>query len=338
MGTQVGLTQAQALKLISLATESGQKAKVRTANLDASQHRGRAFLLEVVNRHQALIQPFEHRKQELVELSSLSFWKSGNDFDISEAINAVEQKEEIMASANTSRYVVYSKKWNGVWGGDHKKWVPQSNRARLFDTQESAQEVADKQAKSPMSSDAVAMRLEEAHSLLNPTPMPIAIEPTAEAVTHMPKQLNSLFDSDLDAILNFDKSALMKAIDECQQAAKDLQQVEALRIEAEERLQKAKELVSQMTSMVGKAARSQKQKSVVEDEASVPTKPGALKKAILEACGTKSHWDTTSLFNAIRQACPKSSEGSIQQALYKLRADGLIAGSNAAGWNLVKDK
>jgi hypothetical protein len=346
MSTHVGLTTAQATKLIELAEAAGQSAKVRTYRRESSQHRGRAFLLKVINRHQALIQPFTHRKEEVVDLNTLSFWKSGCEFDITEAISATEERT-VMSDTTTSRFVVFSKKWNGVWGGESRKWIKDTNRARFFSSEADAIQCANKQRGCPMSNDAIVMHVEEAHALLNPTPTALIAQTTPtqtvadkDLATSENKTLASVFDDDLTAILNFDRTAINKAIDDCQQAAKDLQQIDVMRVEVLERLQKAKSVLGELTQSLAKSKTRSKAaaETKTQTESSVPTKPGLLKAAILEICNDKQHCDGETMFDLVSKRSPKSSRSSIQQALYKMRADGLIKGSNVSGWNLASSK
>ena len=335
MATAVGISFSQAAKLIELAKAAGHIARVRTNFLDCSQHRGRAFLLRLVSQHEALIKPFTHRKEEVVPLAKLSFWKSGNEFDISQAVDAVEQqKEQSMSDTTAIKYVVFSAKWNGIWGGEHRKWTKSSQLARTFATESAAEECASKQRKNPMSNDAEVMRLESAHSLLNPTPKAAATtEVTASKSSDSAISAPMILDADITAILSIDRNALNKAFDDMQQAAKDLQQLEAMRAEIHERLNSAKQTIANLTASKFSANKQEKPKAKTTTSASL-TKPGLLKNTVLDALKQHGAIETTAMFAICREKSPLSSNSSIQQCLYKMRSDKLIDGSNAAGWKL----
>lgn len=159
----MGLTESQARKILDLARKLNAKARVRSFQKGSQQHAGRAFLIEVLNRHQALIQPFGHRKQERVELSSLAFWKSGNDFDLPE-----EEKETVARpeQVQTQQLVIYSPQLNKVWGGNSRRWMPHLYKAEYFATENSALPLLEKLQQLPNSKDACLLTAATAHGEL----------------------------------------------------------------------------------------------------------------------------------------------------------------------------
>jgi hypothetical protein len=337
MASKVGLTLAQAAKLIELADANSRQAKVRTFHRESSQHRGRAFLLRLLNDHQAIIKPFEHRREEVVELDTLSFWRGGCDFDIEAAVNAVETVERnSMSNDSDDPWVVLSKKWNGVWAGETRKWTKQTPTCRRFDDRDAAQQCANKLARNTMSSDAAVVRLSEAHAFLHPTPSVMVESKKVETVAAIVNKPSlPLFDDDIAAILAFDRTAWNKAFDDCQAAAKELQDIETMRQEALDKLNRAKTALSELTDNFRENKSNVRNRSIKTEAPAATngvTKPGLLKETVLSILDSGERVETHTMFEKVLAKAPTSTHGSVQQVLYKLRALGLIVGSNADGW------
>lgn len=135
MATQ-GLSFIEANALMNAARKAGRRPKVRTFQKNSGkQHCGRAFLLEVVNERTARIQPFHHGgKIETVPLNELRLWKGGNEHISIEEIRKMSGTSTAAVPAKgthteQARFVVFSKKAQGVWGGERTKWTQNFNQA-----------------------------------------------------------------------------------------------------------------------------------------------------------------------------------------------------------------
>lgn len=336
----MSITFEQAAKLIELANRANKKARVRTISAEDKQHLGRAFLIRVLNKHSALIQPFHHRKEEIVSLETIRFWKAGCEFDISDAVNIANR-------GNTLRVIeadllLYSASKNAVWCGNKMRWSKAIGYAQKF-TQNSVN-VRD------FADDAVLLSPAEAHEKLFASITDSTIE--CESC-----DLSKFVESDIvrveqtDAtdsrvkeeemsksnIVNaLDIDAIQKLVHAITTANRDLIEIESLRIEAQKRLDDARTGLHAITG-----GESQEIKFVKNNDVAVVrvnkntskksthrgTKPGELRSAVLSVLA-KGSCDLQSVITSVKAMVPTTTEGSITECVGALRRRKFIKGNS----------
>lgn len=333
---KVGITEVQARTLIELAEKAGCIAKVRTFRKDTCHtHSGRAFLLGIVNKTEARIKPFTHRKEEIVPLSTLRFWKSGCTFDISEAESMTEQEtNETTEVAPATRYVIYSAKAEGVWAGPNRKWIKNVQSAIFYRNAEQADSTIKSMSKT-YASDAVLLTDTDATSrfavkVTQPVPPVQVVEKPVVTTTTAPvnpvRVEKTMID---DYMLSFDPAVLAKAAEDYKRLVEELKAAEALKQEIVRKLEAVKVTIGEM---VGNPKAAVAATPVAAKRTNV--KPGAVKAAVLSVLKTCSRLDLQSLVNRAQPLSPESSRGSVKQAVYKCKKDGLIE-QNANGFALT---
>jgi hypothetical protein len=269
MSTQVGITDFQARKLIELAEAAGCLAKVRTFRKDTNHtHAGRAFLISVISRTEARIKPFTHRKEEIVPLASLRFWKSGCEFDITEAEFMTEQetKTETKAVVKT-RFVIYSAKAEGVWAGSNRKWIKNVQSAIFYRDLAHAESTIKGFSKT-YASDAILITDVDATSRLaehtvnqkqDVPAQPVLIESkTITPVQPTERKKETVTVSD-DFALDFDPVAFAKLADDYKRILQELKDLDIKRNEIIESLSATKASLAEMASTLA----GKKEKPVV---------------------------------------------------------------------------
>jgi hypothetical protein len=337
---KVGLTDCQARKLLELAENAGCIAKVRTFRKDTNHtHSGRAFLIGLVNKTEARIKPFTHRKEEVVPLSTLRFWKSGCAFDISEAEAMTERKTNTpIESLPSQRYVIYSEKAEGVWAGQNRKWIKNVQSAIFYRDQAHAESTIAGMAKT-YASDAILLPDTEAASRFRAKPLtqptqvveqPVVVTRVGESI---PVSTISVTDTEKTMIdeytLGFDPVLLAKAAEDYKKLVDELKAVEALKQETVRKLEAVKKSIA---DMVGTQKVTKAESEPVAKRTQV--KPGAVKKAVLTVLKSCSRLDLQSLVARANPLTPASSRGSVKQAVYKCLKEGLIE-RNANGFALT---
>lgn len=180
MERRQGISQAQALKLIELAQKSGRPCNVKLINKEIRGKPNRAILKRVLNSHKVIVRPFKHGHDEEELLSNVFFWKSGCDFDISEAENMptstdfrkpLGERLSIPTSvvpngAPAGEFVIFSAKMKSVWGGHERRWTQNFNLANKWRDHGDGMRAIGKINKVPMQDDAVLLPINEAHDAL----------------------------------------------------------------------------------------------------------------------------------------------------------------------------
>lgn len=336
---KVGITDCQARKLLELAENAGCIAKVRTFRKNTNHtHSGRAFLLGLVSKTEARIKPFTHRKEEIVPLSTIRFWKSGCTFDISEAESMTEQEtNEPFELTPVTRYVIYSAKAEGVWAGPNRKWIKNVQSAIFYRNAEQADSTIKSMSKT-YASDAVLLTDTDATSrfavkVMQPVQVvekPVVVTPAAEPI---PVSTISVTDTEKTMIdeytLGFDPVLLAKAAEDYKKLVDELKAVEALKQETVRKLEAVKKSIA---DMVGTQKVTKAEPEPVAKRTQV--KPGAVKKAVLTVLKSCSRLDLQSLVARANPLTPASSRGSVKQAVYKCFKEGLIE-RNANGFALT---
>ena len=250
---KVGITEVQARTLIELAEKAGCIAKVRTFRKDTCHtHSGRAFLLGIVNKTEARIKPFTHRKEEIVPLSTLRFWKSGCTFDISEAESMTEQEtNETIEIAPATRYVIYSAKAEGVWAGPNRKWIKNVQSAIFYRNAEQADSTIKSMSKTYASdaelltdTDATscfAVKVTQPVQPVQVVEKPVVTIPTAPV--NPVRVEKTMID---DYMLSFDPAVLAKAAEDYKRLVEELKAAEALKQEIVRKLEAVKVTIGEM--------------------------------------------------------------------------------------------
>jgi hypothetical protein len=180
MEKRVGITEAQARKLLELAKNSNRPCVVKTINKDIRSEPGRAILKEIRSNGTAVILPFKHKHTEEEVLSNIFFWKSGCDFDITEAMDMqstidyrkpLGEKLSIPTSVVASgtpvgEFVIFSRKMKSVWAGNERRWTDRFNLANRWKNHHEGMRAVERINKVPMQNDAVLLPIDEAHQAL----------------------------------------------------------------------------------------------------------------------------------------------------------------------------
>lgn len=202
MESRQGISQAQALKLIELAQKSGRPCNVKLINKEIRGKPNRAILKRVLNGHKVIVRPFKHGHDEEELLSNVFFWKSGCDFDISEAENMpstvdfrkpLGERLSIPTSvvpngAPAGEFVIFSAKMKSVWGGHERRWTQNFNLANKWRDHGDGMRAIGKINKVPMQDDAVLLPINEAHdALLEVLTAPQSAPSTPETLPFKPQ-------------------------------------------------------------------------------------------------------------------------------------------------------
>lgn len=130
MEQRTPMTAGQARKLMELASIAGKPCNVKSIDKDLRHAPGRAILKGLQGETKAIIQPFHHRKEEIVDLSTVAFWKGGCAFDISPAEQFIEAKTDAPVAAIRPEFVVLSEKNGGLWS--NKGWTKYLSMASRY--------------------------------------------------------------------------------------------------------------------------------------------------------------------------------------------------------------
>jgi len=180
MESRQGISEAQALKLLELAQKNGRICNIKLINKDIRGKPNRGILKKVLGNGRAIVRPFKHGHDEEEKLSNIYFWKSGCDFDITEAMSmpsAVDfrkplgEKLSIPTSivpngAPAGEFVIFSAKMKSVWGGHERRWTQNFNLANKWRDHGDGMRAIGKINKVPIQDDAVLLPINEAHDAL----------------------------------------------------------------------------------------------------------------------------------------------------------------------------
>lgn len=340
----MSITYDQGKKLLELAQLANKKARVRVSSAEDKQHLGRAFLLSIVNRQSALIQPFHHRKQEIVPLDTLRFWKAGCEFDISEALDPLHKHLDIDVD-NEDMLVIYSESKNAIWAGNARGWSRNIDQAQKF--QQNSVNALD------FASDALLISCGDAHAKLYRVPefieaqvenvaTPIVVESCENVVSPVLNAHESSIPCDEKGKLtNMGKSSnvdthvekMRSFIEEIERASKDLREIESLRVEAQLRYDNAYSQLHALTSAQTeiKVNKGKNSSTVVVNRANGAThrgtQPGQLRSAILTVLA-QGPSDLKTLTDKVLKMVPTTTYASACECVYSLRRKKLIQGNS----------
>lgn len=356
--TAQGISFAEANALMDAARRVGRKPKVRTFQKNSGkQHCGRAFLLEVVNKTTARIQPFRHGgKIETVPLNELRLWKGGNEHISIEEIRKMSGTSTAAVPAKgthteQARFVVFSKKAQGVWGGERARWTQDFNRAVRWTQSEhnSAKGIEYKLKGIPNSDDAILLKdtiafgaLTELLEELTAPPTQVQQAPTVpQNVAAIPQKLEldgepqlpkKVLPSDsfidLDALFNDNEELLRKA--ESERKAVGLEYKNAL--EALEALKRKFELLDR--NVVGLGGHSVL-KGAAPQAPKAEGKRVFLRAKIRNILLTSSRLDNASIHARLLAEVPDVTTIRVSSALSAMRADDLAERDDNGGWALT---
>lgn len=331
----------QAQKLLELSRAAGKIANVKTCvNGDRRSHPGRAIFIGLLGKDKAIVKPFNHGKQEVVPLDSIGFWKSGCDFDIGEAMNAIREARPTVTPVNIV-YVVFSEKMQGVWN-EHRRWVRDIERASRYTERSHAARAVGKLNKVQLQDDAKVMTKEDAavallDILTRPktqmtTPAPSAIPSRLLAATKpLPQKTSSLPDDDLvdvSVLFNENEISLRQAEGERKIAFEEYANIKRSLSEA---IQKLKDLNSRVVELGGRSIlKSEKA------EAGKRSKRLLIRGPIQEVLKIHSRLDAVSIFNRIkdRPDLVGITKKKMMQCISGMVAHGLLEEGNG-GWQLT---
>jgi hypothetical protein len=180
MESRQGISEAQALKLLELAQKNGRICNIKLINKDIRGKPNRGILKKVLGNGRAIVRPFKHGHDEEEKLSNIYFWKSGCDFDITEAMSMpssvdfrkpLGERLSIPASivpngAPAGEFVIFSAKMKSVWGGHERRWTQNFNLANKWRDHGDGMRAIGKINKVPIQDDAVLLPINEAHDAL----------------------------------------------------------------------------------------------------------------------------------------------------------------------------
>lgn len=369
-----GMTAAGAAALVELAKNNGRNAQVKTFDKDLRKFPGKASLLSVLNSDLAVIQPHGHGHTEVVPLSTIGLWKSGNPFDIQEVVrmeklfnnpSMVVQPTGKSVSIEKTEYVVVSKN-KGVFCGD-RGWVRSASptiQYSVYNEQAFAARAVGKLNKVVGCEDAMVLKRSELSDFLanlppispSPlsaqpkpahiqgpkviapaeTPSPVGVKPEVKIPTRPAQSsVSSLLNFDLDSILMEDNSELQKALENKRKAAEDAKAAKSMLEEALERLQQAQSEISRLTNSMTVPILGGSAPQEADDGSKL--KRGALRSAIRSVLTVSSRLDAETLCSKVLGICPVTSNGSIKQALYSMRSAGLLERDDNGGWALTAE-
>lgn len=334
----MSITFEQAAKLIELANRANKKARVRTISAEDKQHLGRAFLIKVLNKHSALIQPFHHRKEEIVPLQTIRFWKAGCEFDISDAVNIANGNDRLCVVE--ADLLIYSASKNAVWCGDKIRWSRAIDDAQKFS--QNSVNVRD------FADDALLVSPAEAHEKLFASTNECAIEcescepskfveSDVVRVEQTDATVSSVKEEEMakSNIVNaVDVDAIQKFVNAITIANRDLIEIESLRIEAQKRLDDARMGLHTLTGGASQEVKFVKNNDVAlvrvnkntnKKSAYRGTKPGVLRSAVLSVLA-KGPCDFKTLVNQVMMLVPTTTVASAGECIYLLRRRKFIKG------------
>lgn len=357
MATQ-GLSFIEANALMNAARKVGRKPKVRTFQKNSGkQHCGRAFLLEVVNERTAKIQPFRHGgKIETVPLNELRLWKGGNEHISIEEIRKMSGTSAVAVPAKgthteQARFVVFSKKAQGVWGGERTKWTQDFNQAVRWtqDEQGSARAVENRVKSYQGSNDAILLKdavafgaLTELLEELTAPPQaqtkqpsvptqPIAVVPQKLELDGEPQPKKVLPNDDFidfDTLFNDNEESLRKA--EMERKTFGLEYKKA-RLALEEMKTKFELLDRNVVALGGHSVL----KGAAPQAPKTEGKRVFLRAKIRNILLASSRLDNNGIYERLLAEVPDVTTTRVSSALSAMRADGLAERNESGGWALT---
>lgn len=351
MESRQGMSASQARKLLELADQNGCYCNVKVFDKDIRSKPGRAILKQVLNERQVVVHPFKHKKDEIVNLSDVFFWKTGCDFDISEAEKMIAAEAPVQTispiGAHISQvYVILSRKYRSVWGGERRGWVNKIHLASTWSTREMGDPALKRLSKIPMTSDAEIVTREQAHEFFESSKEPTSLSAAAETAASLPKasdeakadEGNLEFDgNEIASILSFDPSLIVAAQKAVSVAAQGVQSAEKMLEEEKQKLAEAIERFKKLTAPLSSQLETPKPQKAAKAKASGEggTPRGAVRAAVRAALFPTSRLDMATLTAKAKGMTPSSSDASIKQCIYSLREVGEIEKDNSGNWLLT---
>lgn len=357
--TAQGISFAEAKALMEAARKAGRRPKVRTFQKNSGkQHCGRAFLLEVVNERTARIQPFHHGgKIETVGLNELRLWKGGNEHIPIEEIRKMSGTVSAIAvpargtHTDVARFVIYSKKSQGVWGGERTKWTQDFTKAVRYAQHEmnAAQGLESKLKRIPSSDDSVLLNdavafgalTELLDELTAPPSQPIP-QPTARPQLLVPPPVLELDGDrppkkvlpkddfiDFETLFNDNEELLRKAEAERKVFGLEYQRAKTA---LEDMKDKFELLDRNVVSLGGHSVL----KGAVPQPPKTEGKRVFLRAKIRRILLASSRLDNESIHARLLTEVPDVTTTRVSSALSAMRADELVERSDSGGWALTK--
>lgn len=359
MATQ-GISFAEATALMEAARRVGRKPKVRTFQKNSGkQHCGRAFLLEVVNKTTARIQPFHHGgKIETVSLDELRLWKGGNEHIPIEEIRKMSGTATAVAvpakgtHTDEARLVVFSKKAQGVWGGERTRWTQDFNRAVRWNQHELrvAQGIESKLKGMQASDDAILLKDTVAFGALTelldeltappsqaaapqPTPRPQLVAAVPQSLEldaePQPKKVIPKDDFiDFETLFNDNEELLRKA--EAERKVFGLEYQKA-KLALEEMKNKFELLDRNVVSLGGHSVL----KGAAPQAPKTEGKRVFLRAKIRSMLLVSSRLDSKSIYNRLLAEVPDVTTTRVSSALSAMKDAGLAERNDNGGWALT---
>ena len=360
MATQ-GLSFVEANALMDAARKAGRRPKVRTFQKNSGkQHCGRAFLLEVVNERTARIQPFHHGgKIETVPLNELRLWKGGNEHIPIEEIRKMSGTASSVAvpakgtHTDEARLVVFSKKAQGVWGGERTRWTQDFNRAVRWNQHElrAAQGVESKLKGMQVSDDAILLKDTVAFGALTelldelttppsqavappqpaPRPQTVAAVPPALELDGEPQSKKVLPKDDFidfDTLFNDNEELLRKA--EAERKTFGLEYKKA-KLALEDMKNKFELLDRNVVSLGGHSVL----KGATPQAPKTEGKRVFLRAKIRNMLLVSSRLDSKSIYSRLLAEVPDVTTTRVSSALSAMKDAGLAERNDSGGWALT---
>lgn len=358
MATQ-GISFNEATALMDAARKAGRRPKVRTFQKNSGkQHCGRAFLLEVVNERTARIQPFHHGgKIETVGLNELRLWKGGNEHIPIEEIRKMSGTASAVAvpakgtHTDEARLVVFSKKAQGVWGGERTRWTQDFNRAVRWNQHElrAAQGIESKLKGLQASDDAILLKdtvafgaLTELLDELTAPPSPQPSQPAArpQHVAAIPQALDLDAEPqpkkvlpnddfiDFDTLFNDNEELLRKA--EAERKTFGLEYKKA-KLALEDMKNKFELLDRNVVSLGGHSVL----KGAAPQAPKTEGKRIFLRSKIRNMLLVSSRLDSKSIYSRLLAEVPDVTTTRVSSALSAMKDAGLAERSESGGWALT---
>lgn len=348
-----GLSFIEANALMEAARKAGRRPKVRTFQKNSGkQHCGRAFLLEVVNERTAKIQPFRHGGRiETVQLSELHLWKGGNEHIPIEEIRKMSGTSSVAVSAkgthtDEARFVVFSKKAQGVWGGERMKWTQDFNRAVRWNQHEmkAAQSVESKLKGMQFSDDAILLKdtvafgalTELLDEMTTPSSQPVVRSQPVAAIPSFeldaepqPKKVVPKDDFiDFDTLFNDNEELLRKA--EAERKSFGLEYQKA-KLSLESMKIKFELLDRNVVSLGGHSVL----KGAAPQTPKADGKRVFLRSKIRNILLVSSRLDSNSIYAKLVAEVPGLTTTKVSSSLSSMKAEGLMERSDSGGWALT---
>jgi hypothetical protein len=331
--------------------------------------------LDVVGKHSARIKPFNHGKEEVVPLENLRLWKAGNQFDIGPVEDMEDEDMTALATApvgglqarpqQRGEFCIISDAMEMIWCGDARSWKSEPQLGVVYPDSAIAEKAVQRVNKTPMTRDARVVPRSEALTILGvkmsapkfvPAPAPVQgpVVISRPPESPMPTQTPVLSPAD-QAALDFSH---ITGLDINSMLVEDEDEALLTRAKANRReLAEKYKVVAQTFALITKQVKEAND-TVNEIELRIrektlnrisseknrskrgPYKPRTgnrppLKQEVIKILKAHSRLDKATIVGKIGLILPESTDGSISQCLYALRADELAERDEHGGWALT---